>query len=146
LSLILGGVLLSSVSATAALPLGNIEANTSVLRRGYAVGCVSALLIPRSPLADRNVELIFGNLDKGSSNAARSVTERLSGTRESRCNKLQTKGNYLFANVAPGQYYVVLRLTREHATHDKVDQADFDGLLMQRVTVSPSATARLRFD
>jgi hypothetical protein len=146
LSVVLGVFLSTSVPAVAAAPLGNVTSNTTVMRNGYKVGCVSALLIPRSPTADRNVRLVFGSLDKGKAKAADVLSERPPGTRESRCNRLQTKGNYLFADVAPGQYYVVLRFRRTQGASDKADQAPFDGMLMRRTSVSPGATARLRFD
>ena len=145
-SSILGMFLLSSVAATAAAPLGNITSNTGLMRNGYRVGCTSALLIPRSEAADRNIQLIFGSLDKGKAKPASAVNQRLPGTRESRCNRLQTKGNYLFADVAPGEYYVVLRFVRGQGTSDKADLSPFDGMVMRRATVTPGATARLRFD
>lgn len=101
-----------SVAATAAPPLGNVSSNTIVMRNGYRVGCVSALLIPRSEAADRNIQRIFGSLDKGKAKTASVVGQRLPGARESRC-RLRTKGNYLFEDVAPGQYYVAA--LRAHA-------------------------------
>ena len=145
-ALMLGTILLSAVPAAAAAPLGNVTSNTGVMRNGYRIGCSSALLIPRSAGADRNIGLVFGSLDQGSSKPAAVVSERLPGTRETRCNRLQTKGNYLFADVAPGEYYVVLRFTREPNTADRLNEAQFDGMLMRRATVRPRGTARLRFD
>ena len=144
--LILGAALLSAVPAAATAPLGNVVSNTAVKRNGYTVGCVSALLIPRSPTADRNIRLVFGGLDKGAAKPAAVVAERLPGARETRCNRLQTKGNYLFADVAPGEYYVVLRFARVPGTADTVNEAGFDGMLMRRAAVRPGATARLRFN
>lgn len=144
-SVVLGVFLSTSVPAVAAAP-GNITSNTGVMRNGYRVGCVAALLIPRSEAADRNIQLIFGSLDQGKAKAASVVSPRLPGTRESRCNRLQTKGNYLFADVAPGQYYVVLRFTRTQGNIDTPAQAAFDGMLMRRAEVVAGTTARLRFN
>lgn len=137
-----------SPSAVAATGNGQIAANTIVTRNGYQVGCTSALLIPRSPIADRNVKLVFGRLDGGTAKpadfAGADLKARLPGTRANECTNYRRRGGSLFSDVPAGEYYVVLRLLREENTSSKPMTA-FEELVMRRVAVAPGDIARLRF-
>ena len=141
-------VLLASM-AVASPTVGNIEANTSIRRAGFLVDCNSALLIPRSAKADRNIGIVFGALDRGAADLPKlsevDLKARLPGTRESRCTRWNTKGHYLFADVPAGEYYVVLRFERDARPGTLPDRPEYAGLLMRRALVQPGATARLRF-
>jgi hypothetical protein len=138
---------LMSAPAVAATGNGHVTANTLINHKGFKIGCTSALLIPRSPIADRNMDLVFGSLDKGSAtpSADADLKARLAGTRTSDCATYRAKGGYLFANVPTGEYYVVLRFVRKEST-SQTTMADFEGLMMRRTLVASGTTARLRFN
>ncbi len=142
---VLASVLMSA-SAVAATGSGHVTANTLINHKGFKIGCASALLIPRSPIADRNIHLVFGSLDKGSAtpSADADLTARLKGTRTSDCATYRAKGGYLFADVPVGEYYVVLRFSRKESTTQATAEA-FDAIKMRRVAITPGTTARLRF-
>ena len=141
---------LASTAVANAPSFGQIESNTMVRRDGFRIGCNSALLIPRSAMADRNVGIVFGNLEQGTADLAKlsgaDLKYRLPGTREGVCHRLRPKGHYLFSDVPAGEYYVVLRFERQVGTSDVPNAPTFAGLLMQRAIVKPGATVRLRFE
>lgn len=152
---ILGGVFASSAVAPNAAAFhtadhASVEGNVDAQINGRRAGCNAALLIPQSPAADKEIQMSFGDIQRGIKVLGKAELQSLTsaentktlGSRQVSCSSYPW--SFSFEGVKPGEYYLTALVS---ASGEQLEPG-FPGevqnaVLMQRITVEPGRNMRV---